>query len=343
MVRFARSSFVFCKQSENLGTEKNLKHDYSLVFIVVFFPFPGTSHPFHTTYPSDPTMSLSNLGHMQQFPMPIMPNSAQLPYMYPPNPGSPRTTHPLHSHMPSNPSHLTSSSSGPHVTDSIISTADGNPMTSHMPAIWPPQTPPLFSLANMLSMAMSMAQSFSLPPMPSIHGFPSHFNHAMPHQAGYPMPYPSHYTLPCQGEGIYPPCIPDAQNLNQDAVYGFAQRTHSPFTHAPGIPMQHVDAHVQQMSNIVQEKGVQGGLPAHIQQHTVPTDYTLPQGYTEAFPRASPHQSSLSRSSSSGLSSSPRPSPESMVSHVDWERGAGVKMSARIIVSHLCLHNASLC
>ncbi|KAM9463063.1 serine/threonine-protein kinase WNK4 [Clarias gariepinus] len=274
----------------------------------------GTSHPFHTTYPSDPTMSLSNLGHMQQFSMPIMPNSAQLPYMYPPNPGSPRTTHPLHSHMPSNPSHLTSSSSGSHVTDSIISTADGNPMTSHMPAIWPPQTPPLFSLANMLSMAMSMAQSFSLPPMSSIPGFPSHFNHAMPHQAGYPMPYPSHYTLPCQGEGIYPPCIPDAQNLNQDAVYGFAQRTHSPFTHAPGIPMQHVDAHVQQMSNIVQEKGVQGGLPAHIQQHTVPTDYTLPQGYTEAFPRASPHQSSLSRSSSSGLSSSPRPSPESMAS-----------------------------
>ncbi|XP_060795438.1 serine/threonine-protein kinase WNK4 isoform X2 [Neoarius graeffei] len=249
----------------------------------------GTSRPFHTTYPSSPTMSLSNLGHMHQFPMSVMNTTAQLPYLYPPNPGSPKTAHPSQTHIPSNPSHLMSASPGPHVSDSTNPTADGNPMTSHMPTIWAPQTPPLFSLANMISMAMSMAQSFipapnlptpMVPPMPSLPGFPPHINHAVPPQAGYPMAYPPPYTLPVQAGGIYPPCNPDAQNLNQDAV--------------------------------VPQKGVQGGFPTHIQQHS--TDYSLPQGYTETVPRPSLDQSSLSRSSSSGLSSSPRPSPESMAS-----------------------------
>ncbi|XP_026771512.3 serine/threonine-protein kinase WNK4 isoform X2 [Pangasianodon hypophthalmus] len=280
----------------------------------------GTSRPFHTTYPSDPTMSLSNLGHIPQFPMPIMTTSAQLPYLYPPNPGSPKTAHPSRSHFPSNPSHFMSASSGPHVSDSTSPIADGNPMTSHMPTIWAPQTPPLFSLANMLSMAMSMAQSFIPPPnlptpmvtpMPSLPGFPPHFSHALPPQAGYPMAYAPHYTLPVQAEGIYPPCNTDAQNLNRDAMYGFAQRTHSTFTHAPGMPTQ-TDSHVQQISSSVSQKAVQGSLPTHIQHH--PTDYSLPHVYTEAFPRPSLDQTSLSRSSSSGLSSSPRPSPESMVS-----------------------------
>ncbi|KAG7325473.1 hypothetical protein KOW79_011789 [Hemibagrus wyckioides] len=280
----------------------------------------GTSHPFHSMYPSDHTMSISNLGHMQQFPMSIMTPSAQLPYLYPPNPGSPKPVHPLQSHIPSYPSHLMSVPSGSHVSDSTSSTADGNAMTSHMPSIWAPQTPPLFSLANMLSMAMSMAQSFipppnlstpMVPPMPSLPGYPPHFSHAVPPQAGYPMAYASQYTLPGQAEGIYPPCNPEVQNLNQDAVHGFAQRTHSTYTHAPGMPM-HTDAHMQQMSSSIPQKEVQGSLPTHTQHY--PVDYSLPQAYTEAFPRPSLDQSSLSRSSSSGLSSSPRPSPESMAS-----------------------------
>lgn len=341
----------------NLGTfiQNNLITDHTLVFhsfkfffFCLLFPLPGTSHPFHTTYPSNPTMSLSNLGHMQQFPMPIMTSSAQLPYLYPPNPGSPKTVHPSRSHVHSNPSHLTSASSGPHVSDSISATADGNPMTTHMPTIWAPQTPPLFSLANMLSMAMSMAQSFipppnlpasMLPPLPSLPGFPPHFSHAMPPQPGYPMAYAPHYTLPVQADGIYPPYNPDAPNLNQDAVYGFAQRTHSTFTHAPGMPT-HTDTHVQQMSSSVPQKGFQGSLPTHIQHH--PTNYSLPQGYTEAFPRPSLSQASLSRSSSSGLSSSPRPSPESMVSPADCESAVGERITARIIVAHSCLHVAFL-
>lgn len=274
-------------------------------------------------------MSISNLGHMQQFPMSIMTPSAQLPYLYPPNPGSPKSVHPLQSHIPSYPSHLMSAPSGSHVSDSTSSTADGNPMTSHMPGIWAPQTPPLFSLANMLSMAMSMAQSFipppnlptpMVPPMPSLPGYPPHFSHAVPPQAGYPMTYASQYTLPGQAEGIYPPCNPEVQNLNRDAMHGFAQRTHSTFTHAPGMPM-HTDAHMQQMSSIVPQKEVQGSLPTHTQHY--PMDYSLPQAYTEAFPRPSLDQSSLSRSSSSGLSSSPRPSPESMVSYSDCERADG--------------------
>lgn len=251
--------------------------------------------------------------------MPIMTTSAQLPYLYPPNPGSPKNGHPSQSHMSSNPSQFTPASSGPHVTDSISSAADSNPMTSHMPTIWAPQTPPLFSLANMLSMAMSMAQSFIPPPnLPTpLPGFPPHFSHAMQSRPGYPMAYAPHYPLPVQAEGIYPPCNPDAQNLNREAVYGFhQQRTHSTFTHAPAMPT-HAETQVQQMSSSVPQKEVLGSLPSHIQHHH--TDYCLPQEYTEAFPRPSLDQSSLSRSSSSGLSSSARPSAESMVSHADCE------------------------
>ncbi|XP_047673161.1 serine/threonine-protein kinase WNK4 [Tachysurus fulvidraco] len=284
-----------------------------------FHNTPGTAHPFHTTYPSDHTMPLSNLGHMQQFPMSIMTTSAQLPYLYPPNPGSPKPLHPLQSHIPSYPSNLMSASSGNHVSDSTSSTADGSSMASHMPSIWASQTPPLFSLANMISMAMSMAQSFIPPPnltspmmphMPSLPGYPPHFSHGMPPQAGYPMAYAPQYIFPGQAESIYPPCNPEAQNLNRDAAHGFAQRTPSTFTHVPGLPT-HTEAHMQQMSSVPQ-KGVQGFRVAHTQHY--PMDYSLPQGYTEAFSRPSLQQSSLSRSSSSGLSSSPRPSPDSMAS-----------------------------
>lgn len=275
---------------------------------------------------------------MHQFPVPIMTTSAQLPYFFPPNPGSPKAAHPSQSHITSNPPHITSASSGHRAPDSTSSTVDGNSMTAHMPAIWAAQTPPLFSFANMLSMAMSMAQSFiptpnlptpMVPPMPSLAGFPPHFSHAMPPQAGYPMAYAPHYTLPVQAEGIYPACNSNVLNMNQDAVYGFAQRTPSTFTNT--------DTHVQQMTSSVPQNEVQGSLPTHIQHHSV--DYSLPQGYTDAFPTPSLDQTSLSRSSSSGLSSSPRPSPESMVSYVDCESALDVKITA-IIVAHLCCSNA---
>lgn len=287
-------------------------------------------------------MSLSNLGHMQQFPMPVMTTSAQLPYLYPPNPGSPKTAHPSQLPISSNPSQLTPASSGPHVSDSTSTNVEGIPMTSHMPTMWAPQTPPLFSLANMLSMAMSMAQSFipppnlptpMVPPLSSLPGFP-HYSHTMPPQAGYPMAYAPHYTLPVQAEGIYPTCNPEPQNFNREAVYGFPQRTHSTFTHAPVMPT-HTETHVQQISSSVPQKGVQGSLPAHIQHH--PTDYSLPPGYTDAFPRPSLDQSSLSRSSSSGLSSSARPSPESMVSHASWETTRMVWNYCKNPLSHVPL------
>lgn len=335
---------AFCNQSDTLIPlyKNNLINDYTLVFSHFIFCcllslLLGTSCPFHTTYRSNPTMSLSNLGHLQQFQMPIMNTAAHLPYLYPPNPGSPKTAHPLQSHIPSNTSSLMSASSGPHVSDSTSPTVNSNPMSTHMPPIWAPQTPPLFSLANMLSMAMSMAQSFMpppnlptsmMPPLPSFAGFPPHFGHSVPPQAVHPMAYSPHYTLPVQAEGIYPSCNQDAQSLNQDAVYGFAQRTPSTFTHAAGMPM-YTDPHVQQMSSSVQQKGVHGSVSAHIQHH--PTDYSLPQAYTEAFPRPSIDQTSLSRSSSSGLSSSPRPSPESMVSQAACKSALGVRITARIV------------
>ncbi|TSL75273.1 Serine/threonine-protein kinase WNK4 [Bagarius yarrelli] len=283
----------------------------------------GTSRQFHASYPSNQTISPTNPGHVQQFPMPFITTSAQLPYLYPSNPGSPKSAHPSRSHIPNYPFPLMSASSSSYVTDSTSSNTDGNPMTSHLPTVWMPQTgPPLFSLANMLSMAMSMAQSFippsnlptpMVPPMPTIPGFSPHFSHALPPQAGYPMAYAPQFVFPVQPEGIYPPCNPDAQNLNQDAVHGFDQRTHSTFPCAAAMP-NHIDAHVQQMTSNVPQKGVQESLPDHIRHSTM--NYSLPQGHTEAFPRPSLDQSGLSRFSSSQLSFSAETrdqSPESMV------------------------------
>ncbi|KAI4871583.1 hypothetical protein NFI96_033666 [Prochilodus magdalenae] len=296
-----------------------------------FHNTPGTPRPFHGH-------STSMVTHLQQYPMPYVATSTHSPYQYPPHPGSPKAAHPSLSRLHSNPHYSFSSppsacaSPSPLGSDILSPASDiGSPLNSpalqtHTPTMWPPQTPPLFSLANMLSMAMSMAHSFipapGLPsplvqPMPSLPGFPPQFTHPIPPQQGYPSMYAPQYMPHLQPEGLYHPVgfvgHPEAQNWD---VFGYAQKTHSTLqahmsTSASGIP-SHTDAHVQQMyANVPQDMGQRSA--------TAPTEhlsaeYSGPQGYTQAFPTPSLDQSGLSRSSSSGLSSSPRASPESTAS-----------------------------
>ncbi|XP_036429215.1 serine/threonine-protein kinase WNK4 [Colossoma macropomum] len=304
-----------------------------------FHNTPGTSRPFHghptSVYPSDPVTSLSKLAHLQQYPMPYAATSTHSPFQYSPLPGSPKPVHPPLSRLHSSSSYSFSSppsvcaSPSPLGSDVLSPVSDiGSPLTSpalqnHTPTMWPPQTPPLFSLANVLSMAMSMAHSFipapSLPSplvqsIPSIPGFPPQFAHQIPPQPGYPSIYAPQYAPHIQAEGPYPQVGLEAQNW--EAIYGYAQKAHSTLqahvsTSASGMPL-HANAHVQQMfAAVPQEMGLRS--PPVPTEH-LPKEYSGPQGYEQAFPRPSLDQSGLSRSSSSGLSSSPRASPESTAS-----------------------------
>ncbi|XP_066519799.1 serine/threonine-protein kinase WNK4 [Hoplias malabaricus] len=288
-----------------------------------FHTTQGTSHPFPThptsVYPSESVAPLSKLAHLQQYP--YAGSCTPTHFQYPPHSGSPKHTHPPLSRLHSSNSYSMSSLSSP-PSDIISPGSDINSplpspaLQSHTPTLWPPQTPPLFSLANVISMAMSMAHSFSLPsplvqPMPSIPGFPPHFTHPIPPPNGYPPMYAPQFAPPMRADGSYPHVglmtYPEAQNW--EAIYGFTQKPPSTLRPNMSTMSTHADAHMQQM--YTQEMG-QGSPTVPI--HHVPNEYSGPQGCTQAFPRDTLGQASLSRSSSSGLSSSPRASPESTVS-----------------------------
>ncbi|XP_026860926.2 serine/threonine-protein kinase WNK4 [Electrophorus electricus] len=308
-----------------------------------FHNTPGTSRLLQTT--SDSASSLSKLPHLQQYSVPYVGTSTHFPFSYPTHPGSPKPTHPLRSRLPSNPSYSSSSppsscnSPSPFASDvlnpfSDVSTLPSPALPGHSPTVWPPQTPPLFSLANVLSMAMSMAHSFIPTPnlpsplgqtMPSLASFPLQFSHAVPPQPCYPSVYSPKYPVPMQPEPTHPYGIlkdqpdccqnPEAKVQHWDDAYGCTLRTDSTLTHTHMISSTpamavHIDAPVQQMGCSVPQAMVWVNPAPAVQQH--PKEYTVPQGYTQTFPRPSPDQSGFC--TSSGLSSSPRPSTETMPS-----------------------------
>lgn len=188
----------------------------SLINVLWCYPLGSPLHHHHHYYPA------SVLPHHQHYHSPY----SNFPFPYPGSPESPKPAHhptltrvasnpifpSLHSPVPGSPNSL-NEAPPPGSSDSITLTPPG---TQH-PNMWPPHTQPLFSLANVISMAMSMAQSF-IPPtgltnqgMISYPGFHPQMPGPIPPQTGYPSVYPPHYQSP-PGEFSYPTVGIPAQN-----------------------------------------------------------------------------------------------------------------------------------
>nr|XP_040032452.1 serine/threonine-protein kinase WNK4 isoform X1 [Gasterosteus aculeatus aculeatus] len=180
---------------------------------------PGSPQPYHHHHHHPASL----LPHHQHYHLPFMGHS-NFPFQYPATPGPPTPgIHPLLTRVASNPtfSTLPSPATSPLSETQSSGGSDGvsvSPSTPQHPNMWPSHTQPLFSLANVISMAMSMAQSF-IPPtnMPAAQGMPSYpgYHHQLPAhmgpQSGYPSIYPQHYQN-SPGEAQYVTAGFPAQN-----------------------------------------------------------------------------------------------------------------------------------
>ncbi|KAM9837834.1 serine/threonine-protein kinase WNK4 [Aulostomus maculatus] len=153
----------------------------------------------------------SLLPHHQHYHLPLMGNT-HFPFPYPGSPGSPKPAgiHPPLTRVASNPTFPSVPSPAPGSPSLLSETQSSSesivmlPHAAQHPNMWPPHTQPLFSLANVISMAMSMAQSFippsslptqGMPPLPGFHPqLPTH----IPPQSGYPSVYQHYQTSPVE-------------------------------------------------------------------------------------------------------------------------------------------------
>ncbi|MEQ2208588.1 hypothetical protein XENOCAPTIV_007797 [Xenoophorus captivus] len=147
--------------------------------------------------------------------------------------------------FPSVPSSTPSSPSPVNETPSpTVESVTMSPPAPQPPNMWPSHTQPLFSLANVISMAMSMAQSFIPPPnlptqvMPSYPGFHPQLQGSMAPPSGYPSVYPHHYQTPPPVEVPYPSVGIPAQNIYHSPEHapqmdglGFYQNSHPQWQH----------------------------------------------------------------------------------------------------------------
>ncbi|KAI3365512.1 hypothetical protein L3Q82_010600, partial [Scortum barcoo] len=271
----------------------------------------------------------SLLPHHQHYHLPFMGHS-HFPFPYPGSPGSPKPAmHPPLTRVASNPTFPSVPSPAPGSPSPLNETPspgsnDGitmSPPTPQHPNMWPPHTQPLFSLANVISMAMSMAQSFipsaSMPTqgMPSYPGFHHQLPAPMTPQSGYPSVYPQHYQTP-PVEVPYPTAgIPVQNNVyhspeNTPHMNGFPQSSHPNWLHPvspPSLPST--------PPLVPQEPLQQVGLssPPSLTQEESFHSYVDP--YSAQVPAQAEPKSEVSSSNSlSDLSPSPPESPESTLS-----------------------------
>ena len=184
--------------------------------------------------------------------------------------------------------------------------------------MWPPHTEPLFSLANVISMAMSMAQSF-IPPagMPSYTSFHPQLASPLPPPSGYPSIYPQHYQTPA-GELPYPTAgIPAQNNIYQMPEAAPQMETLPPSGHPPWLHPAPPPSMDSTPPRVPQEPLQQTELSSPLG-HTQ-EDYL--HGYVPTYEaqvpaQAEPKSEVSSSISLSDLSPSPPESPESTVSHL---------------------------
>ncbi|XP_063748895.1 serine/threonine-protein kinase WNK4 isoform X2 [Eleginops maclovinus] len=269
----------------------------------------------------------SLLPHHQHYHLPFMGHS-HFPFQYPGSPGSPKPGyHPPLTRVASNPTFSTVTPPAPGSPSPLSETpspgsnesVNMSPSGPQHPDMWPAHTQPLFSLANVISMAMSMAHSF-IPPgnmpnqgMPSYPGYPHQLPSHMAPQSGYPSMYPQHYqTSPV--EGSYSTVAFQQQNNvyhspeNTLLMDGYPQSSHPGWQHPvsppslPSTPPPVPQEYSQQ---------VRPSSPPRMTQEESLQSYMT--SYSELSPVKAEPQSEVS-SSSSDLSPSPPESPESTLS-----------------------------
>ncbi|KAF3704184.1 Serine/threonine-protein kinase WNK4 [Channa argus] len=273
---------------------------------------PGS--PLHYQHYHHPA---SLLPHHQHYHIPLM-GHTHFPFPYPGSPGSPKPAgiHPPLTRVASNPTFPSAPSptpASPHSQSETPSPVRNesitlSPPVPQHPNFWPPHTQPLFSLANVLSMAMSMAQA-----MPSFPGFHHQLPAHIVPQTGYPSVYPQHYQTP-PAEVPYPTTGFPAQNniyhspenMSQMNGAGFPQSIHPSWLHhvsPPSLPSTPPLVH--------QEPLQQAGLSSSTRDS--PHSYAAP--YSTQVPAQVQLKSDISSSnSSSDLSPSPPESPENTLS-----------------------------
>lgn len=243
--------------------------------------------------------------------------NTHFPFPYPGAPGSPKPAgvHPPLTRVASNPTFpsVTSPAPGsprvlnepPSINDSV---ALPPPAPQH-PNMWPQHSQPLFSLANVISMAMSMAQSFIPPsnlPAQGIPSFPSFHN--MAPQSGYPSVYPHYQTAPA--EVPYPaPLIPAQKVLhspeNTPLMDGFPPSAPQSWLHVVSPPSMTSTPPPASLEPLQQPGPSCPPIPT--QEALTPYSAQIP-----VQPEPTSEVSSLT--SSSDLSPSPPDSPENTVS-----------------------------
>ncbi|XP_030611745.1 serine/threonine-protein kinase WNK4 isoform X2 [Archocentrus centrarchus] len=292
---------------------------------------PGS--PLHNQHHHRPTSLHPN---HQQYHLPFM-SHTHFPFPYPGSPGSPKPAgiHPPLTRVASNPtfpsvpSPTPSSPSPLSETSSPVNTEFVNisPPALQTPTMWPPHSQPLFSLANVISMAMSMAQSF-IPPaglptqgIPSYPGFLPHLSSHMAPQPGYHSVYPQPYqtapaeapypagSIPLQNSVYHSPehtLQMNGSNYPQSSPLQWphpATPPSMPSTPPPPAPAQQVG--LTSFPNPTQEKS-----------HVAPNSPQAPApapAQAKSRPELSSSNSNSS-SSSSDLSPSPPESPENTLS-----------------------------
>ncbi|KAJ0016154.1 hypothetical protein NQD34_014444 [Periophthalmus magnuspinnatus] len=303
-VQGAHSSALCPK--EDASTKGNNLPARPLVRSLSFHNTPGS--PLHH-YSHPQQHSSLHPHHQQHHHLPYM-GHTHFPFPYPGSPGSssPKLSTGPH-HTP-----LTRVASNPNFP-SVPSPAPGSPNTpmetSPSPGsnenlnlnhpnpqtIWPPHTQPLFSLANVISMAMSMAQSFIPPASMSaqgLHSYPGyhpHLPHHMQPQSGYPPVYPPQYP-PNGMEVPYPNATisPNYHNTEPTPQRPWQQ----PFS-PPSLPSTPPMARHEQPQQIDIQVSSDGAQVDNNHNFTAKADV-------------------LSSTSSSDLSSSPSESPQNTVS-----------------------------
>ncbi|XP_041671578.1 serine/threonine-protein kinase WNK4 isoform X2 [Cheilinus undulatus] len=301
------------------SSQPNL-HSHTLPRTSSSSSLPGS--PLHYQHHHNPA---SLLPHHQHYHLPFMGHS-HFPFPYPGSPGSPKPApHPPLTRVASNPTFPSVPSPAPgspsplNETPSPVSNegVTMSPPAPQHPNMWPPHTQPLFSLANVISMAMSMAQSF-IPPaglpaqgMPSFQSFHPQLPSHLPPPSGYPPVYPPHYqTSPV--EAAYPTAGVPTQNtyhspesmphINGSCHPGWLHPISPPSMPStppplPQEPLQQVG--LSSPTGLTQDDGVQG--------------YLAPFS-AQVQAQVEPKSEMSSSNSSSDLSPSPPESPESTLS-----------------------------
>ncbi|XP_028332977.1 serine/threonine-protein kinase WNK4 [Gouania willdenowi] len=275
------------------SSQPNL-HSHSLPRTHSTSSLPGS--PLHYQHPLHHPVSL--LPHHQHYHMPLM-GHTHFPFPYPVAPGSPKPggLHPPLTRVASNPTFPSVPSPTPDYplshsdTPSPVHMESVAPPTPQHPSMWPPHTQPLFSLANVISMAMSMAQSFIPPASLHSQGMPSYpsfhqqlSSHMPPQSGGYPPIYPQHYHNP-PAEVSYPPTgvpYPSPEHTLPTDSHAGCHPAWSAYAPPPLDHLQHVSpSMIQEDTNVLQRS------------HQAP-----------------PQSEVTSSSSSSDVSPSPSESPE---------------------------------